>query len=114
MTNTIAAARQSEKSGRSDRFGAISGWLTSPASPPTSGWASAYQAAATAPTIATTNRRRSVTTTPQRPEVAEYRPAMVPTTRTVVYLSAPSSTPEILIAASVTVAMMTTLKKTPR
>ena len=46
--------------------------------------------------------------------IAEYAAVMSPATSTVVYLSAPSSTPAILIAASVTVAMMITLKKTPR
>ena len=49
----------------------MSGFETSPERPPTAGCASAYQAAATEPTIAITNSIRSVTTTPQSPEVAE-------------------------------------------
>ena len=47
MTNTIAAVRQSEKSGSSERFREISGCVTSPARPPTSGCASASSARAT-------------------------------------------------------------------
>ena len=39
---------------------------------------------------------------------------MPPATSTVAYLSSPSITPPILIAASVTVAMIITLKNTPR
>jgi hypothetical protein len=39
---------------------------------------------------------------------------MVPATSTTVYLSTPSSTPPILMAANVTDAMIMTLKNTPR
>ncbi len=92
----------------------MSGFETSPERPPTAGCASAYQAAATEPTIAMTNSMRSVTTTPQRPEVAEYAAVTAAATRTVVYLSAPSRTPPILMPASSTAAMIITLKNTPR
>ena len=60
------------------------------------------------------NNNRSVTTTPHSPELAEYAAVMVAATITVVYLSIPSKTPEILIAAKVTVAMIMTLKNTPK
>ena len=64
--------------------------------------------------MATAKSTRSVTTTPQSPEVAEYTIVTVPAIRTVVRGSRPRSTPPILVAASVTVAMMITLKTTPR
>ena len=51
--------------------GWTAGLVNSPASPPTSGCWRANQAAATDPAIATPKRMRSVTTTPQSPEVAE-------------------------------------------
>ena len=66
-----AATLQSEKSGKKFITDCSSGCETSPASPPTSGWRSAKTAAATEPIMATTKSTKSVTTTPQSPDVAE-------------------------------------------
>ena len=114
MTKIGTATRQSLKSGSSGSRSATAGFAISPGRPPTSGWRSANAAAAIEPVMATTNSSRSVTTTPHRPAPAEYSTVMPPATSTVVYLSSPSSTPPILIAASVTAAMIITLKNTPR
>ena len=66
-----AATDQSEKSGRNRIACRSSGLATSPASPPTSGCCRAKYAAAIDPIMATAKSTRSVTTTPQSPEVAE-------------------------------------------
>ena len=66
-----SATDQSEKSGKNRMADCRSGLEMRPASPPTSGCCSAKKAAAIDPIIATTKRIRSVTTTPQSPEVAE-------------------------------------------
>ena len=69
--NTAAAFCQSEKSGSRPSLPSSAGWLKRPTNPPTSGWATAKYAAARDPTIARAKRRRSVTTTPHSPDVAE-------------------------------------------
>ena len=71
MMKIPRATLQFEKSGRNRIAERKSGFETSPASPPTSGCCSAKYAAATDPTMATTNSTMSVTTTPQSPDVAE-------------------------------------------
>ena len=48
--------------------------------------------------MAMTKSRRSVTTTPHKPDVAEYRAVAAPAKRTTSYFDAPSSTPPILMA----------------
>jgi len=64
--------------------------------------------------MAMTKRSRSVTTTPHNPEVAEYRTVTAPARMTTSYFPTPNKTPPILMAARVTVAMIITLKNTPR
>ena len=65
-----AAVRQSEKSGNSERRPATAGWWNNPDRPPTWGSRSATTAANTAPIIAITNWTKSVSTTPDNPELA--------------------------------------------
>ena len=71
MMKIPAATLQLEKSGRKFIAERSSGCETRPASPPTSGCWSANTAAAIDPIMATTKSMRSVTTTPQSPDVAE-------------------------------------------
>jgi hypothetical protein len=70
-TKTAAAVLQSEKSGSSARLSRTAGLETMPPRPPTWGSFRANQAAAIEPTMEMTKSSRSVTTTPQSPDVAE-------------------------------------------
>jgi uncharacterized membrane protein YdfJ with MMPL/SSD domain len=72
------------------------------------------QATAMEPAIAVKKRRRSVSTTPRTPPMVLKATVTPPARSTVVRGLVPRSTPAILMAASVTVAMIMTLKKTPR
>ena len=60
------------------------------------------------------NWMKSVTSTPQRPEVAAKKMLRTPQTTSVCPIGQPSITLAILAAARFTVAMMTQLKKSPR
>src|SRR5690349_12516790 len=113
-TKTAAAVVQSEKSGRSDTCPATAGWRNSPDRPPTSGSRSATTAASTEPTMAIANWTKSVSTTPDNPELAAYSTVTAPPTSTAVWRSQPNITPAILVAERLTEAMIITLKNTPR
>ena len=113
MISTVSVRFQSPKSGRSDSvFGSIC--VTSPCSPPTFGWSSAYQAAAITALILITNCTRSIASTPHNPDTEANTTQIAPQISTVSSRPHPSITFEILIAASVTVAMIAQLKKRPR
>jgi hypothetical protein len=66
------------------------------------------------PASAVKNSRKSVSSTPVRPPSAANATVTPPATTIVQMGDTPSSTPAILMAASVTVAMIMTLKNTPR
>ena len=67
-----------------------------------------------APAIAMPNWMKSVTSTPQSPEVAAKATFSTAQTRSVFPIGQPRITLAILTAARFTVAMMTQLKKRPR
>src|SRR5690606_41578085 len=90
------------------------GGTRSELSPPMTGRVVRNQAAAIEQIIATANWKRSVRRTPVSPPAALYTITMVAATTTVCSGVAPIITPAILIAASVTAAMVSTLKMTPR
>ena len=64
--------------------------------------------------MAITNRIKSVATTPESPEEAEYSTVIEPATSTVVNGETPKSTPPIFVAARVTPPMIRTLNRMPR
>jgi hypothetical protein len=104
----------SRKSGKRESCPETFGWSKRAESPPTSGWRTATTATATAPAMAVTKRRRSVRTTPRNPPIM-LKSTVTPPARSTVWRGVmPRSTPAILMAARVTEAMITTLKKTPR
>ena len=86
----------------------------SPERPPTSGRRSANHAAANEPVIATPNWMKSVTITPQSPDVAAKATFSTAQTMSVWAIGQPSSTLAILAAARFTVAMIMQLKNSPR
>ena len=67
--NACGASAAAPSCGRS-RNVASGNRLVRPSSPPTSGAARTNSARTQAPTVATTNRNRSLTTTPRNPESA--------------------------------------------
>ena len=85
-----------------------------PLSPPTSGCRSEYTAAATEPDMAMPNWMKSVTSTPQSPDVAANAMLITAQISSVLDIGHPSTTLAIFAAARFTVAMMTALKNSPR
>jgi hypothetical protein len=83
-------------------------------SPPTSGALTAKYAAAMTADILMMNWIMSMTSTPQRPECAAKATFSTPTPSNVCQRSRPNSTPAILQAARLTVAMIMQLKNRPR
>ena len=104
---------QSPKSGsRLSVFGSTR--AMSPDSPPTSGCLSANHAAANDPAIAIPNWMKSVTSTPQRPDVAAKATLIAAQMSSVLPIGQPSMTFAIFAAARLTDAMITQLKNSPR
>jgi hypothetical protein len=114
MMNSGITAAGSVKSGRIDSLPDTSGLVSRPLRPPTSGWPTATTAAAIDPARAVKKSRKSVSSTPVRPPRAANATVTPPATTIVQSGGTPSRMPAILMAASVTVAMIMTLKNTPR
>ena len=113
MTSTVTTRVVSLKSGSSE---SVLGLVLSSSddNPPTAGWLSDTIAAPITPTIASANCTMSVASTPHSPATDANSTHAVPAMTIVSTRPQPSITLAIFTAASVTVDMIMTLKKSPR